>query len=88
MTSLLGIIAEKDGVICLRTAENVWYPLEGSSGIAWDFREAFNTPQRSDIGKQLYSVRGVLQMENDAQMKERENRGVDKILFDDGEKTK
>lgn len=71
---LLGIIAEKDGMICLQTGANVWYPLDGSSGIAEKFRESFNAPQRSDLGKRLYNSRGVLQMENDTQMKERHAR--------------
>lgn len=69
---LLGIIAEKDGCICLQTGANVWYPLGGSSGIAERFRETFNEPQRSDLGKRLYNSRGVLQMENDAQKAARE----------------
>lgn len=69
---LLGTIAEKDGMICLQTGANVWYPLDGNSGIAERFRESFNAPQRSDLGKRLYNSRGVLQMENDAQKAERE----------------
>lgn len=71
---LLGIIAEKDGMICLETGANVWYPLGGSSGIAERFRESFNDPARHDIGKRLYNAGGVLQMENDAQKLEREAR--------------
>jgi hypothetical protein len=70
---LLGVIAEKDGMICLQTGANVWYPLDGNSGIAEKFRESFNAPQRSDLGKRLYNVRGVLRMENNAQKAEREN---------------
>ena len=69
----LGTIAEKDGMLCLQTGARVWYPLGGSSGIAEKFRETFNAPQRSDIGKRLYNSRGVLQMENDAQKAERES---------------
>jgi hypothetical protein len=69
---LLGTIAEKDGMICLQTGSNCWYPLDGSSGIAERFRETFNAPQRSDIGKRLYNSRGVLQMENEEQRKARE----------------
>lgn len=71
---LLGIIAEKDGMICLQTGAGCWYPLGGSSGIAERFRESFNQPARGDIGKRLYNYRGVLQMENDAQKLEREQR--------------
>lgn len=71
---LIGTITEKDGMICLQTGAGVWYPLGGNSGIAERFRESFNAPQRSDIGKRLYNSRGVLQMENDAQMKERHAR--------------
>lgn len=71
---LLGVIAEKDGMICLQTGANVWYPLDGSSGIAEKFRETFNAPQRSDLGKRLYNSRGILCMENDAQKAEREAR--------------
>lgn len=71
---LLGTIAEKDGMICLQTGANVWYPLGGSSGIAERFRADFNAPQRSDLGKRLYNFRGSLTMENDAQKAEREAR--------------
>jgi hypothetical protein len=71
---LLGIIAEKDGMICLQTGANVWYPLDGNSGIAERFRESFNAPQRSDLGKRLYNFRGSITMENDAQKAEREAR--------------
>lgn len=67
----LGTIVEKDGMICLQTGSNVWYPLDGASGIAERFRETFNQPQRSDIGKRLYNSRGVLMLENDAQKEAR-----------------
>jgi hypothetical protein len=43
--TLLGVIAEKDGMICLQTSDNVWFPLNGNSGVAADFRESFNAPQ-------------------------------------------
>jgi len=69
----LGVIAEKDGMICLQTGANVWYPLDGSSGIAEKFREIFNQPQRSDIGKRLYNNKGMLQIENNEQMLARED---------------
>lgn len=69
---LLGVMVEKDEMICLQTGDNVWFPLNGNSGVAADFRESFNEPQRSDIGKRLYNVGGVLQMENDAQREARE----------------
>lgn len=69
---LLGVMVEKDGMICLERGLNCWFPIGGSSGIAERFRETFNEPQRSDIGKRLYDVGGVLQMENDAQKAERE----------------
>lgn len=71
---LLGIIAEKDGCICLQTGAGCWYPLGGSSGIAERFRESFNAAARHDIGKRLYNFAGVLQMENEAQKLEREAR--------------
>lgn len=71
---LLGTIAEKDGMICLERNGNCWFPLGGSSSIAEKFRETFNEPQRSDLGKRLYSVGGIYQMENDAQKAEREKR--------------
>jgi len=67
----LGIIAKKDGLICLKTGANVWYPLNGNSGIAEKFRESFGEAQQSDIGRMLYNSRGVLQMENLEQMQER-----------------
>lgn len=68
---LLGVIAEKDGCICLQTGAGCWYPLGGSSGIAEKFRETFNEPQQSDLGKRLYNSGGILCMENTAQMEER-----------------
>lgn len=60
---LLGTIVDKDGMICLQTSPRVWYPLEGNSGIAADFQETFNRASRTDIGRQLHRVGGVLQME-------------------------
>lgn len=64
---LLGVFVEKDGMICLETGLNCWFPIGGNSGLAAEFCETFNAPQRSDLGKRLYRVGGVLQMENDAQ---------------------
>jgi hypothetical protein len=69
---LLGEIAEKDGLICLRSATNVWFPLDGNSGVAERFRESFGEPARHDIGKRLYNSRGVIQMENDDQRRARQ----------------
>lgn len=71
MRQLLGTIAEKDGMICLQTSPCSWFPLGGNSSIAEEFRETFNEPGRHDIGKRLYRVGGVIQMENDAQLAER-----------------
>jgi hypothetical protein len=65
--TLLGEIVDKDGMICLQTAPRVFYPLEGNSGIAQDFCETFNRPQRSDIGRQLHRQNGVLCMESTEQ---------------------
>jgi hypothetical protein len=69
--ALLGEIVDHDGMLCLRTSPRVLYPLDGNSGIAEDFRETFNRAQRSDIGKQLHRVAGVLYLENEAQRKAR-----------------
>lgn len=79
MRKYLGTIVEKERCICLQTADNVWFPLMGSSGVAADFREAFNEPLLCDVGKQVFSVDGIIQMENAEQMrarlaKEREER--------------
>ena len=68
---LIGEIVEHDGYICLQTGAGCWYPLGGSSGIAERFRESFNNPQRSDLGRRLYNSNGVLQMESLEQMRER-----------------
>lgn len=70
--TLLGEIVEKDGMICLQTGPGVWYPLDGASGIAEDFRETFNRAQKSDIGKRLHKMRGVLCLENQEQMQARQ----------------
>lgn len=61
--TLLGEIVEKDNIICLQTKPNVWYPLDGNSSIAEDFRETFNQASYTDIGRQLHRVKGVLHME-------------------------
>lgn len=61
--TLLGEIVEKDGMICLQTGPGVWYPLDGASGIAEDFREAFTCASRTDIGRQVHRVKGVLYLE-------------------------
>jgi hypothetical protein len=63
----LGEIVDKDGMLCLQTAPRVFYPLDGNSGIAEDFRETFNRAQRSDIGRELHRIAGVLQMESTEQ---------------------
>lgn len=76
--TLLGEIVEKDGAICLQTAPNVWYPLEGQSGIAEDFRDTFNGANRWDIGRQVHCVKGVLYMEaisDGIRRRYRENNG-------------
>lgn len=72
MRRLLGTIVEHDGYVCLQNvAGTAWFPLDGNSGIASDFRESFNTPNPSDLGRQLYSVGGVMQMESMEQAAER-----------------
>ena len=69
---LLGVIAVKDGMICLQTGANVWYPLGGSSDIAEKFRESFNEAQPSDVRRYLYNDRGVIVMESIEQMNARQ----------------
>lgn len=68
---LIGEIVDHEGVLCVQTAPRVWYPLDGSSGIAEDFRETFNRAQRSDLGKRLYYHNGVICMESVEQMQAR-----------------
>lgn len=68
---LLGTVVEKDGWICLQTSACAWYPLGGASGIAFDFRGAFGTAQKGDIGKRVYRYGDVLQMENTEQRDKR-----------------
>lgn len=65
--TLLGEIVYHQGRLALQTSPRIWYPLDGSSGVAHDFREAFGRAQRCDLGKLVYRVRGVMQMENDEQ---------------------
>lgn len=60
----LGTIERKDGWICLAVSPTCWFPLGGNSGIASEFRETFNEPAESDIGRELHRVCGVLQMES------------------------
>jgi hypothetical protein len=62
---LLGEIVEFEGMLCLRTAPNCYYPLEGNSGVASDFCESFNAPAPSDVGRRLYRMdAGHLAMES------------------------
>jgi hypothetical protein len=68
---LLGEVVLYQGALSLQTSPNCWYPLEGASGLAHDFREDFGPPQPGDIGKRVYRVGGILQMENDEQRKAR-----------------
>lgn len=71
MKRLLGTIVKKDGLICLETLTNCWYPLGGNSSIAVEFQETFNTPAQSDIGRQLWRVNGVICMESIEEMRKR-----------------
>jgi hypothetical protein len=72
MSRFIGTIVEHDGWMCLQNIRgNAWFPLEGNSGIASDFRDAFNLPMPSDIGRRLYLAKGVLQMESLDQMRDR-----------------
>lgn len=68
---LIGTVAEKDGMLCLQTAPNAWYPIGGASALGFSFREAFGRPQKGDIGKRVYRVGegagSFLQMENNEQ---------------------
>jgi hypothetical protein len=62
---LLGEIVQHEGCISLQTAPNCWLPLGGNSGIAEDFRESFNAPVPSDVGRRLYRMNaGHLAMES------------------------
>lgn len=63
---LIGAIVEHENCLCIRTL-GAWFPLGGNSGLASDFVEAFGPAQRGDIGKQVFRVNGVMQMENDEQ---------------------
>jgi hypothetical protein len=72
---LLGEIVEFEGMLCLRTAPNCYYPLEGNSGVASDFCESFNAPAPSDVGRRLYRMdAGHLAMESREQAAERKAR--------------
>jgi hypothetical protein len=67
---LIGTIADRDGMLGIHNGA-VFYPLGGNSGLAYDFELAFGPVQRGDIGKRVFNVRGVLQMENNEQRDER-----------------
>lgn len=71
MRNFIGEIVEHDGCICVQVRPNLYYPLAGSSGLAADFRDAFNAPSRTDLGRGLWNVDGVLQMETAQQAQER-----------------
>jgi hypothetical protein len=65
---LIGTVVDHEGTLSLKI-ENAaaWFPLGGNSGTAVDFVEAFGPAQRGDIGKRVFRVDGVMQMENDEQ---------------------
>jgi hypothetical protein len=64
----IGTIVLKDNLYCLESnSGRSWFPLDGASGIAHDFRETFTHVFPSDLGKELHRVGGVLQMENNEQ---------------------
>lgn len=63
---LIGAVVEHENCLCIRTL-GAWFPLGGNSGLATDFVEAFGPAQRGDIGKRVYYVDGVMQMENEEQ---------------------
>lgn len=71
---LIGEVVEKWGFLSLCTSPGVFYPLDGNSGLAADFVEAFGHAQAGDVGKLVYRVRGVLQMENEEQRAMRQQR--------------
>jgi len=60
---LIGAIVEHENCLCIRTL-CAWFPLGGNSGLASDFEDAFGPAQHCDIGKRIYYVNGVMQMEN------------------------
>lgn len=63
---LLGKIVVKDDCICLQSARNanLYYPLDGNSWLATDFRETFNNAGMHDVGRTLHRVNGVFYMGN------------------------
>lgn len=61
----LGTIVEHEGCYCLESVSGKsWFPLDGASGIAHDFRETFTHAFPSDLGRELHRVKGVLYMES------------------------
>lgn len=72
---LIGAIVEYDNCLCLRTL-CAWFPLGGNSGLASDFEVAFGPVQRGDIGKRVYYVNGVMQMENEEQRDARQAKEI------------
>jgi hypothetical protein len=68
MNQLLGEVVEKDGMLCLQTGPRTWYPLNGNSGVASEFIQAFGMPVPADKGKRVYiSDDFQLSMENTEQ---------------------
>jgi hypothetical protein len=67
---LIGTITDREGMLGIHNGA-VFYPLNGNSGLAYDFKIAFGRVQRGDIGKRVFNVRGVLQMENNEQRDKR-----------------
>ncbi len=63
---LIGTIEQREGAFGIATG-CAFYPIEGNSGIAEDFRETFNLAGAHDIGKRVFNDRGVIAMENNEQ---------------------
>lgn len=76
LPALVGEIVEKDGMFCIQTGPGCYFPVEGASGLAEDFREAFNSAGAHDVGKRVYRSDIALMMESREQVAAR-TRGIE-----------
>lgn len=59
---LLGQIVEKDGMLAVHDGHRAWFPLDGMSLLAYNFRETFGPAQREHLGRLVYQDRDGLIM--------------------------
>ena len=62
--TLIGTVETDGKSLFIITTKEQWFALTGMGANACAFRNAFGSPQKCDVGKRVYSINGIWQMEN------------------------